>query len=176
MLLTSPMKTNRLLRSIGPWIILAFTPVAAAAAESIEASVKAMFKAMDAGDRATFKSYGPAREMRFPVQIFDYDWDNRPVAVSGVDAVNKYLDSLFDELAKRKMKVVSTLSNVRTDSRSPELGFAIFDLSQTMTVDGKSETVKFFVTMLLTQDKASGKWRVFHGHSTLVPAASSAAK
>jgi hypothetical protein len=161
------MKTKLLLHSI--CLLLAGH---LAAAESIEVSMRNMFKALDTGDRASFKQYTPTRDIRFPVQMFDYDWDNKPVVIQGVDGVNAYLEKLFDELAKRKLKVASTLSNMKTDSRSPELGFAVFDLSQTMTADGKSETAKFFVTMLVTQDKTSGKWRVFHGHSTILPLAS----
>ncbi len=147
------------------------TSSAASASESIETSVRNMFKALDAGDRVAFRAYAPTRDMKFPVQFFDYDIENKPVVIEGVDAADKYLESLFDEMAKRKTKITSLVSNVRTGSRSPELGFAVYDLTQTMSAGGQAETVHFRVTALLSQDKKTGKWRTFHGHATLVPAA-----
>ena len=141
------------------------------AAESLETSVRNLFKCVDAGDRAAALAYGPSTTTRFPVMAFDYDLDNKPVSYEGADAVNKYISSLFDTMAERKMKVVSVISNLRSGSTSPELGFATFELTQTMTVAGQSETVKFRVTTLMSQDAKSGKWRIFIWQATLVPSA-----
>jgi hypothetical protein len=67
-------------------------------------STKNMFKALDAGDRATVHAYGPTKDSRFPVQAFDYDWDNKPVAMDGVDAVRKYVDALLDEMVPTRLR------------------------------------------------------------------------
>ena len=170
------MNTKILLNSAGALATSALLFAASAATESIETSTKNMFKALDAGDRVTVHAYGPTHDMHFPVQAFDYDWDNKPVAMVGVEAVRKYVDSLFDEMARRKMKVASVVSNLRTGSSSPELGFAVFDLTQTMTLDGKSETSKFRITTLLNYDQKTNKWRQFHWHATLVPTVTPPAK
>jgi ketosteroid isomerase-like protein len=164
------MKTQSLFRSAGVFFAGVLAVAASAAAESIETSVKSIFKAVDAGDRAAMRTYAPVESMRFPVQFFDYDWDNKAVAIEGASAVNTYLETLFDELGKRNLKVTSVISKLRTGSSAPEMGFAVFDLTQTMTAGGKSDTAKFRTTMLLSQDTKSGKWRVFHSHATLVPA------
>ena len=165
------MNPKLLLCSAGVLATCALAFAATAAPESIETSVKNMLKAIDAGDRASFHAYGPNEDVHFPIRIYDYDWDNKPVAIEGVAAVNTFMDSVLDEMAKRKLKVVSTVSNLRSDSRSPELGFAYFDLTQVATADGKSETSKYRCTALLTQDKKSNTWRMFHWHATLVPTA-----
>jgi hypothetical protein len=167
------MKTKVLLYSAGLLVACAIA-FAASGSESIETSVRNMFKALDAGDRVAFRAFQPNREIKFPVQFFDYDLENKPVAIEGVDAVNTYLESLFDEMTKRKMKVTSVISNLRSGSHSPELGFAIFDLAQTTTSGGKSETSRFRSTALLTQDKKTRTWRMFHVHATLVPSAPTA--
>lgn len=148
-----------------------FISSAAVAAESIETSVRTMFKSLDAGDRTATLAYGPSATAKFPVVAFDYDLDNNPVAYEGAAAVNKYLGSLFDTMAERKMKVVSVVSNLRSGSSSPELGFANFELTQTMTAGGKSETVKFRVTALVSQEAKTGKWRIFLWQATIIPAA-----
>lgn len=137
-------------------------------AESIETSLRTMLKALDTGDRVTFQEYSPSKDIGFPVQVFDYDLDNQPVTYEGVEAVNHYVDSLFAEMAKRRVHLLSEISHLQTGSRSPELGFAIFELDQTMTADGESERVRFRMTMLMTQHKTTGRWRVFHLHATLL--------
>lgn len=151
------------------WCVLVSS--AAFAAESIETSVRSMFKSLDAGDRAATLAYGPSVTTKFPVVAFDYDLDNNPVTYKGAEAVNKYMGSLFDTMAERKMKVVSVVSDLRSGSSSPELGFANFELAQTMTEGGKSETVKFRVTALVSQDAKTGKWRIFLWQATIIPAA-----
>ena len=124
-------------------------PAAPAASESIEVSLRNMFKALDARDRAATLAYGPSRDTRFPVAAFDYDLDNKPVVFEGAEAVINYLGSLFDEMAKRKMKITSALSKLRSGSSSP---------------------------VLLTQNKQTGKWRQFHWQATLIPMPAPASK
>ena len=82
-----------------------------ASAESIEDSIRNLFKAL--GDRAAFLAYAPTREIAFPIQFFDYDWENKPVTLDGLEAVNKYLDALVEEMARRKMTVVSRVTFAR---------------------------------------------------------------
>ena len=170
------MKSKLLIIAAGALALGVIAFAATSASESLETSVRNVFKALDAGDKATGLMYGPSGTSKFPVSAFDYDWDNKPVVCEGAEAVNKFLAGVFDDMAKRTMKVKSVVSNVRTGSNSPELGFATFDVMQTMTAGGKSETAKFRYTGVFSQDARTGKWRFVHWHGTLLSAEPSGSK
>jgi hypothetical protein len=143
-------------------------PPISVAPAPIEDSVRGLLKALDAGDRAAVHSYGPSKDTRFSVVVFDYDWNNAPMTVEGIDDAHKFFDTLLDIKEKEHLKVVSKLSDLHTGCSGPELGFATFVLTQTFPVGGETQTSKYALTALLSYDRSAQKWRLFHWHATLI--------
>ncbi len=153
-----------------PLAAFVWAPVAPTGPGAIADMLRGMFKAIDAGDRAGAKACLATAECKFPTLVWDLDLENKPVAIVGVEAAGKYIDSLFDATAKMKATLASKITSLHADCHSPELGFATLEFSQTVTVDNKPETSNYRVTALVSADQ-DNKWHIFHWHASLVPAA-----
>jgi hypothetical protein len=143
----------------------ALTPRPPAGPGAIKDMLEGMFRAIDAGDRPAAKAC-LADDCPYPVQIYDMDPANQPVAIEGVDAARKYLDSLFDALAKDHMQVASKITKIHPDCNSPDLGYATLEFTQTFTAGDKTGTSSYRATALVHWGKDQSKGpKIFHWHS-----------
>ena len=148
----------------------ALTPRPLAGPAAIKDMLEGMFRAIDAGDRPAAKAC-LADDCPYPVQIFDMDPNNQPVAIEGVDAARKYLDSLFDALAKDHIKVASKITKIHPDCNSPDLGYATLEFTQTFKAGDTTATSSYRATVLVHWGKDQSKGpKIFHWHSSLAPA------
>lgn len=148
-----------------PLAAFAFAPTAPAGPGAIEDMMRGMFKAFDEGDHAAVKACIATSDARFPVLVWDNDLEGKPIAVSGSAEVGKYLDGLLDGIAKMKAKTSTKVSDLHADCDAPGIGYATCQLTQSVTVDGKTEAANYWVTALVTADKEN-KWHIFHWHSS----------
>ena len=165
----------RRLIGIGSLVLLtaftatALTPRPLAGPGAIKDMLEGMFRAIDAGDRPAAKAC-LAEDCPYPVQIYDMDPNNQPVAIEGVDAARKYLDSLFDALAKDHIKVASKITKIHPDCNSPDLGYATLELTQTFTTGDTTATSSYRATVLVHWGKDQSKGpKIFHWHSSMAP-------
>lgn len=159
--------------SLLPLAAFAFAPTAPPGPKAIEDMLRGMFQAIDSGDHAGCKACIATADCPFPVLTWDLDLEGKPVAIQGAEATCRYIDGLFDSIAKSNAKVASKITAMHAECAAPELGYATIEVSQSMTVDGKSEVSNFRATALCNTDK-QGKWRVFHWHASPTAAASPA--
>lgn len=144
-----------------------FAPNPAAGPGAIEAMLTGFFKALDEGDRKAAHACTNPKDGHFPVLVYDLDLENKPVTIDGAEATTKYLDGLFDGLAKAKAKVVSKITTIHADCHSPELGYATLEFTQAVTIGEKTETTKYRATALVSYDKPDQRWRIFHFHASI---------
>src|SRR5262245_16882839 len=147
----------------------ALTPRPLPGPGAIKDMLEGMFRAIDAGDRPAAKAC-LADDCPYPVQLRGLDPNKQPVAIEGVDAARKYLDSLFDALAKDHMKVASKITKIHAECYSPDLGYATLEFTQTFTAGDKTGTSSYRATVLVHWGKDQSKGpKIFHWHSSMAP-------
>jgi hypothetical protein len=150
------------------------TPVTGPGA--IKTMLEGLFQAIDAGDREKAKACLVGADCAFPVQVFDVDIHDRPVAIDGLDGAQKYLDAIFDALKKDGITVASKITKIHADCHSPELGYATLQFSQAFTQNGATESHDYRATVLVTWGKDQEKGpKIFHWHSSEARSAPAAA-
>jgi len=146
----------------------ALPPENTAGPGAIKTLLEGMLAAIDAGDRAAAQACLVGQDCAFLVQVYDVGLGDDPVAVDGLDAARKYLDSVFDALKKDRVKVASKITKIHADCHSPELGYATLEFTQAFTERGKTETFEYRATALVCwgKDQAKGP-KLFHWHGSL---------
>lgn len=151
-----------------PLAAFAFAPKAPPGPGAIEDMLRGMCKALDAGDIEAVKACCVAKDTDAagnPVLVWDNDLEGKPVEVKGAANLAKYLDGLMGAIKQSKATMTTKLDHMHAACESPALGYATFELVQTATMDGKSESQSFWVTALVTADKEN-HWHLFHWHSS----------